>query len=257
MPDYRDEFVGRRVVITGAAGIFGVWLAEAFAECGADLLLTDARAEGVTAVADRLGARSVVADLSDDDGLATITAAMTAGDVVPAVLINNAGLYPRTPLDTTSSTDVRRVFDVNVVAPYELARQACKAMIKAQARGSIINISSGAAVRASKSGSIYSASKAAIESLTRSLALEVAGHDLRVNAVQPGFAPGSEVNELSDSHISGMLNRIPLGRTSGPNDMPAAVLWLCSSAASFVTGTTIAVDGGRTAGDYSAIGVQS
>lgn len=253
MPDYGDEFAGRRVVITGAAGIFGTWLARAFAECRAELLLTDSRADAVAALAEPLGAAWVAADLATDDGLATLTAVMTDGRS-PDVLVNNAGLYPRSPLETTTPAVVRRIFDVNVAAPYELARQACLAMTGAGVMGSIVNISSGAAVRASATGSIYAASKAALESLTRSLALEVADHGIRVNAVQPGFAPGSEVNELSESHVAGMLDRIPLGRTSGPHDMPSAVLWLCSSAASFVTATTVCVDGGRTAGDFSAAG---
>ena len=74
--------------------------------------------------------------------------------------------------------------------------------------------------------------------------------------MQPGFAPGSEVSALDDAHITSMLGRIPLGRTSGPLDAPGAVLWLCSSAAAFVTGTTLAVDGGRTAGDVPVGGVR-
>src|SRR5581483_10256294 len=169
----------------------------------------------------------------------------------PDVLINNAGLYPRTPIADTTPAEVRRILDVNVVAPYELSRRAVTAMIAAGVRGRIVNISSGAAVRPGATGSVYAASKAAVETLTRSLALEVAEYGIRVNAVQPGFAPGSAVSELSGAHIDGMLARIPLGRTSGPADAPAAVLWLASDESAFVTGTTIAVDGGRTAGDFT------
>jgi 3-oxoacyl-[acyl-carrier protein] reductase len=166
--------------------------------------------------------------------------------------VNNAGVYPRTPLATTEPPDVRRILDVNVVAPFELSRQVIALMIKAGVAGSVVNISSGAAVRPGAGGSVYAASKAALETLTRSIALEVARHGIRVNAIQPGFAPGSEVSALPDKHVTSMLARIPLGRTSGPGDAAAAVLWACSSDASFVTGTTIAVDGGRTAGDFTA-----
>lgn len=248
MLDYRTQLGGARVVITGAAGIFGSWLAEAFANAGADLLLTDNRADELSTLASRLGARTVVADLSTEAGLAAVGAAMIPA---PDVLINNAGRYPRTPVADTTPADVRRILDVNVVALYELSRRAVAAMIAAGVRGRIVNISSGAAVRPGATGSVYAASKAAVEVLTRSLALEVAEHGIRVNAVQPGFAPGSTVSELSPSHVDGMLARIPLGRTSGPADAPAAVLWLASADSSFVTGTTIAVDGGRTAGDFS------
>jgi 3-oxoacyl-[acyl-carrier protein] reductase len=254
MLDYRAELAGARVLITGAAGVFGGWLADAFATAGADLLLTDSRADELTALATRLGARTVVADLSTEAGLATVGDAMTSQWPAPDVLVNNAGRYPRTPLTETTPADVRRILDVNVVALYELSRRAVAAMIAAGVAGRIVNISSGAAVRPGATGSVYAASKAAVEVLTRSLALEVSGHGIRVNAVQPGFAPGSAVSELSESHIDGMLARIPLGRTSGPGDAPAAVLWLSSAESSFVTGTTIAVDGGRTAGEFTRTG---
>jgi 3-oxoacyl-[acyl-carrier protein] reductase len=248
--DYRDEFTGARVVVTGAAGIFGTWIAEAFAEAGADLLLSDARDEPLAELAERLGARHTTADLSDPAGLAALGDAVAGTWQAPDVLVNNAGVYPRTPLDTTDPAQVRRILDINVVAPFELTRRAVDAMVAAGVQGRIVNISSGAAVRPGAGGSVYAASKAAIETMTRSLALEVARHGIRVNTVQPGFAPGSEVSALTDEHIAGMRARIPLGRTSGPQDAPAAVLWLASGDASFVTGTTLAVDGGRTAGDY-------
>jgi 3-oxoacyl-[acyl-carrier protein] reductase len=252
MRDYRDEYAGARVVITGACGIFGTWLAEAFAAAGARLLLTDVRAEPLGALAGRLGATAVPADLTDPGQLGALTAAIGAAWESPDVLVNNAGVYPRTPLATTGPADVRRILDVNVAAPFELTRQVTGLMIKAGVAGRVVNISSGAAVRPGAGGSVYAASKAAIETLTRSIALEVARHGIRVNAVQPGFAPGSEVSALPGQHVSAMLARIPLGRTSGPDDAAAAVLWVCSSDASFVTGTTIAVDGGRTAGDFTA-----
>ncbi len=251
MRDYRDEFNGTRVVVTGAAGIFGTWIAEAFAAAGADLLLTDARPEPLAALAKRLGTRHLAADLADAGDLGRLGDAVAETWQAPDVLVNNAGLYPRTPVATTGPDEVRRILDVNVVAPYELSRRAIGAMTSAGVRGRIVNISSGAAVRPGPTGSVYAASKAAVETLTRSMALEVARHGIRINTVQPGFAPGSEVSALTDAHIRGMRDRIPLGRTSGPGDAPAAVLWLASEDASFVTGTTLAVDGGRTAGDYT------
>ncbi|SHH32263.1 3-oxoacyl-[acyl-carrier protein] reductase [Jatrophihabitans endophyticus] len=243
-----ERFAGTRVAVTGACGVIGTWIAKAFAREGARLTLTDVRAEPLAALADRLGARAVVADVTEPDGLAA------AGDAVRGceVLVNNAALYPRTPLAETTPDVVRRLFDVNVVAPFELTRQAAAAMIDAGVAGRIVNISSGAAVRPGPTGSVYAATKAAIESLTRSTALELAPAGIRVNAVQPGFAPGSEVSDLSEDHVATMRARIPLGRTSGPEDAPEAVLWLASDAAGFVTGTTVAVDGGRTAGEWKA-----
>jgi len=252
MLDYSNEFSTSRVVITGAAGIFGTWIAEAFANAGAELLLTDARADETRAVADRLGAQWVAADLTNPSDISRLVDAYTTKWEAPDVLINNAGIYPRTPLASTEPELVRRILDINVAAPFELSRRAVASMTRAAVAGSIVNISSGAALRPGVGGSIYAASKAALETMTRSLAMEVAPQGIRVNCVQPGFAPGSDVSALSADHIEKMLNRIPLGRPSGENDAASAVLWLCSSAAAFVTGATIAVDGGRTAGDYSA-----
>jgi 3-oxoacyl-[acyl-carrier protein] reductase len=222
------------------------------ADAAADLLLSDARPEPLAELAGRLDARQVAADLRDDAGLRVLGDTIADTWDAPDVLVNNAGVYPRTPLASTGPAEVRRVLDVNVTAPFELTRRAVAAMTAARVRGSVVNISSGAAVRPGAGGSVYAASKAALESLTRGLALEVARHGIRINSVQPGFAPGSEVSVLSDDHINTMRGRIPLGRTSGRHDAPSAVLWLASGAASFVTGTTIAVDGGRTAGDYTA-----
>ena len=250
-PAYYGEFTGRRVLITGAAGLFGGWIAEAFHAEGAELLLTDTRTEPLTAIGDRLGAHTVVADLSTDDGVTALTAALDERWPTADVLINNAGIYPRTPLAATERATVERILDVNVIAPYQLARHVIATMTSSGVHGAIVNIGSGAARRTTRTGGVYAASKAALEMLTRWLALEAAEAGIRVNTLGPGFAPGSEVSELPASHVAKMRAAIPLGRTSGPHDAPAAVLWLCSSAASFVTGTTLDVDGGRTAGDFA------
>jgi 3-oxoacyl-[acyl-carrier protein] reductase len=240
---------GRRVVLTGAAGVIGTWLAEAFARAGADLLLTDARP--LDRLAGRLGARAVTADLAAGAGVRTLLSAMDDAWPSPDVVVNNAGLYPRTPVGGTGRELVERVLAVNVVAAFQICQHAIARMTEAGVRGCLVTIGSGAAVRPRAGGSVYAASKAAVETMTRALALEVADRGIRVNAVAPGFAPGSEVSELPPDHVRRMLGSIPLGRASGPGDAPAAVLWLCSDDASFVTGTTVTVDGGRTAGDFT------
>lgn len=250
IPDYRDEFAGKRVVITGAAGLIGGWTAEAFHAQGAELVLSDNRPGELEALGEKLGARTAVADLSTGEGVEQLAGAIDAAWPTADILVNNAGLYPRTRVSTTDREAVEKIFDVNVIAPYQLARHVIGTMTRAGTGGCIVNISSGAAKRPTRTGGVYSASKAALEMLTRWLALETGEAGIRVNAVGPGFAPGSEVSELPEEHVAKMRAAIPLGRTSGPHDAPSAILWLCSSAASFVTGTTLDVDGGRTAGDF-------
>ncbi|WP_326834533.1 SDR family oxidoreductase [Amycolatopsis rhabdoformis] len=251
IPDYRGEFTGKRVVITGAAGLIGTWTAEAFHAEGADLLLADNRPGPVHDLAERLGGQAVVSDLGTAAGTAELLAALDERWPSADILVNNAGVYPRTPVATTDRETVEQIFAVNVFAPYQLARHVIATMTRTGTPGAIVNLSSGAAKRPTRTGGVYSATKAALEMLTRSLALETGEAGIRVNAVGPGFAPGSEVSELPEEHVAKMRRAIPLGRTSGPGDAPSAILWLCSSAASFVTGTTLDVDGGRTAGDFT------
>jgi 3-oxoacyl-[acyl-carrier protein] reductase len=251
IPDYATEFSGKRVMLTGASGIIGPWIAQAFSEAGAELLLCDNRADAVAELGGRLSAKTVVADLSTGSGVDEVLAAIDAHWPTTDILVNNAGIYPRTPVGGTDRALIERILDINVIAPFQLAQHVIGTMTRAGVAGSVVNLSSGAARRTTHIGGVYSASKAAVEMLTKALALDAAEAGIRVNAVAPGFAPGSEVSELPPEHVDKMRRSIPLGRTSGPHDAPSAILWLCSSAASFVTGTTLTVDGGRTAGDFS------
>jgi len=241
-----------RVIVTGAAGVIGAWIARAFAEDGADLLLVDARQEELDRVvqADAPRAATCCADLSTADGRSAVMDAADALWPTPDVLVNNAGIYPHADLIDSTDEDMRRVLAINVEAPFALTRETSRRMIAAGNGGTIINISSGAATVPAAGGGIYAASKAALETLTKVSALELARDGIRVNTVQPGFAPGSAVSELDDAYVARMITGIPLGRTSGPLDAPSAVLFLASDKASFITGATLAVDGGRTAGTF-------
>lgn len=246
-----------RVVVTGAAGIFGEWIAEAFAREGADLLLTDMRAEPLQQLADRLtghGARveTQAADLTEPVEIDALAATVASTWGSPDVLVNNAGIYPRGWLLDMTRAHFENILSVNLLAPFQLTQAMARLMIDHGVHGSIVNITSGAAGSTQPGGGPYSTSKAALAMYTRACALELAPYDIRVNAVSPGFAPGSEVSALDEAHIAGMTESIPLGRTSGPKDAPEAVLFLCSEKASFITGTTITVDGGRTAGTFHA-----
>jgi 3-oxoacyl-[acyl-carrier protein] reductase len=234
------EFSGKKVIVTGAAGIHGGWIAAAFAREGARLCLSDLRPIDMPA---ELQHRT---DLTDEASILDLAALVQAHWGAPDIVVNNAGVYPRDcHLLTLPAGEWDRIFGVNLRAPFLLGREMAKLMIAAGTPGSIVNIGSGAARRMSQGSVPYCTSKTALERLTSGLALELAPHRIRVNVVEPGFAPGSEVSTLGAEYVQAMTARIPLGRTSGPDDASQAVLYVCSERASFVTGAVISVDGGN------------
>lgn len=244
---------GYRVVVTGAAGVIGGWIADAFARRGAALLLSDEREDrlgeerqtGRWAGADVRLHRTDLRDLESIEDLVTVTAEHFGS---PDALVNNAGVYPHAPMLDVSAAEWDRVMAVNLTAPFLLTQGIARLMIAEGRAGSIVNIASGAALTVTVTGVPYSVSKAGLVMLTRGAALALAPYRIRVNAVGPGFAPGSAVTPLDDAYVSSMTAAIPLGRSSGPHDAPELVVYLCSAAAEFITGTFINVDGGRTAG---------
>jgi len=245
------NFTGKRVVVTGAAGIFGSWIATAFAKAGATLCLSDVRRDRLDALPAKLGANPATTllhatELRDEASIKALAALVEEKWGAPDILVNNAGLYPRTGiLLDLDVAEWDRMMDVNVRAPFLVTRAMARLMIAKGVHGAIVNIGSGAS-RKMRIGSVpYCTSKMALERLTKGQALELAPHRIRVNVVEPGFAPGSEVSPLPDEYVAMMKARIPLGHTSGPEDTPGAVLFLCSDGASFITGAVLAVDGGN------------
>jgi len=249
------EFQNKSIVITGAAGVFGRWITERFARDGARLCLSDNRGMALNELVTSLGlppARTILhaTELTDEASIRDLADHVRDAWQAPDIVVNNAGLYPRCGLLDVSAADSDRIFAVNLRAPFLVTREMAKLMIADGRRGAIVNISSGAS-RQMRDGSVaYCTSKTALERLTKGFALELAPHGIRVNAVEPGFAPGSTVSKLSDDYVAHMRARIPLGRTSGPGDAPEAVAYLCSEKASFITGAVLAVDGGNSIGTF-------
>ncbi|MDA8207354.1 MAG: SDR family NAD(P)-dependent oxidoreductase [Thermaerobacter sp.] len=246
----------KKVIITGATGIVGRRIALAFAREGSELLLAarEANTSLVKEVQEHgaLSAHYLSVDLTDEKASTAIIEAVKSEWGAPDVLVNNAGLYPLQPLLSMSTPDWDRVMAVNLRTPFILSRDVARVMVQHGIQGSIVNISSGAALRTKVGHGHYSTSKAGIEMLTKSFALELAPFHIRVNAVAPGFSPGSSESFLPDDYVAKMAAGIPLGRLSGEFDAPAAVLFLCSAHADFITGATITVDGGRTAGTFNS-----
>jgi 3-oxoacyl-[acyl-carrier protein] reductase len=253
MFDPRDEFQDKVVVITGAAGIFGTWIAEAFAGAGARLALSDVRADKLEQLARRLGISGDrvhlhPTELRDPASIADLVTTTRDALGVADILINNAGIYPSGFLLDIEVDDWDRIMDVNLRAPFVLGRAFAREMVREGKGGNIINVSSGAA-RSMRSTMVpYCVSKSALDRLSKGMAVEFAEYGIRVNVVEPGFAPGSDFTPLSDQHVKETAAKIPLGRSAGPQDTPGAIMYLCSSAASFITGATLSVDGGSSAG---------
>jgi len=251
-----QEFAGKRVVVTGAAGIFGGWIAEAFARAGATLCLSDMREALLPDVAGRLGLDPKTTllhatDLTQTSSIASLAALVAAKWGAPDIVINNAGVYPRTGvmLDLDPA-EYDRIMSVNVRAPFLVVQMMARLMIAQGVQGCFINIGSGAA-RQMPTGSVpYCVSKSSLERLSKGQALELAPYKIRVNVVEPGFAPGSDFSLLPPDYVTRMTARIPLGRNSEPDDTPSAVLYLCSKAAGYITGATLSVDGGNSIGTY-------
>src|SRR5690349_14620905 len=241
----------RVAVVTGASSGLGVAFATALAEAGADVVLAARRADRLEqtrrAVEER-GRRALVvtADVAQpEDAQGVIDAAMREYGRVDA-LVNNAGKGTAVPSTRETPEQFREVIDINLNGCYWMA-QACGRVM--QPGSSIINVSSVAALT---SGGLpqaaYSASKAGLIGLTRDLAVQWTGRKgIRVTAVAPGFFPPEMTDQFPDGYIDSQLPRIPAGRPGDPEELAAAVVFLASPAANYVTGTTLVVDGGLTA----------
>lgn len=249
------SFQDKGVVVTGAAGVFGRWISQAFAREGAKLCLSDMRMDGLEQLRDELALpedRVILhaTELTDEASIGDMTSKVREAWGAPYAVINNAGIYPRGELLDLTTEAFDRMFDVNLRAPYLVSRDMAKLMIAEGVKGSIINISSGGS-RQMRTGAVpYCTSKMALERLSKGFALELAPHKIRVNVVEPGFAPGSVVANLQEDYVAKMTARIPLGRASGPDDAPQAILYLCSDKAEFITGAVLSVDGGNSIGTY-------
>ena len=240
-----DDFVGKTVVITGAAGIYGAQLATDFAAAGARLFLTDRDAAGLASVSKRLGGNvaSATADLTDPDSIAGLCRQILAGGV-PDVVVNNAGIYPFGGLFDTPIEMWDRIMHINLRAPFLITRTLAEAMIAAGRKGAFIFIGSGAGQVLRANGLAYCTSKRGLEWLMKGVALELAPHGIRANLVAPGLALGSAGTVFPDGYAEAMAKRVPLGRAIAPGELGAAVMFLASEQAAYITGTSLSVDGG-------------
>jgi NAD(P)-dependent dehydrogenase (short-subunit alcohol dehydrogenase family) len=237
---------GSRALVTGGVGGIGWAIAEAFAAEGVAVAAADVRSpRGACGPI-----RFVAMDVADRAGvLAAFDAAEAALGGPVDILVNCAGLYPCDPLAEMTEAAWDRVMDTNAKGILLVSQECCRRLVAAGRGGAIVNITSGSAERARLGAAHYCASKAAAEMLTRCFALEFAAAGIRVNAVSPGYVEvETEVNPQSDAYKRAIIATAPLGRAGAPADVAGAVLFLCSTAAEWITGASYRVDGGSRAG---------
>lgn len=250
-----DDIKGKRALVTGACGVIGRWIAETLHEAGAVLALTDARADELAALATGLGLSgesfTKAADLTDEASIKALAAETGTRWGAVDILVNNAGIYPSGFLLDTSTEEFDRIFSVNLRAPFILTREIATQMVRQGVKGSIINISSGASRKMRRTVVPYCTSKAALDRLTKGFGVELAEFGIRVNALEPGFAAGSKVSDLTEAHIQSTISHIPLGRPSSREDVGNGLLYLASGASAYVTGATLTIDGGNSIGSLA------
>ena len=235
-------------LVTGAARGIGQAIAVQLAADGADLALCDVQAEllaDTAAKVQALGRRSQAYAMDVAQGAAVTEAVnkILADFGRIDVLVNNAGITRDTLLIRMSEEDWDAVLDINLKGAFLVTKAVVKFMMK-QRSGAIVNIASVVGVMGNAGQVNYSASKAGLIALTRTLAKELGGRNVRINAVAPGFIRTAMTDKLPEAAREAMLRNVPLGRPGEPEDVARAVAFLASDSAAYVTGQTLAVCGG-------------
>ncbi|NKB98406.1 MAG: glucose 1-dehydrogenase [Pseudomonadales bacterium] len=242
---------GKVALVTGAGSGFGRGIAQTFAEKGAQVSVLDLNASAAQETAAIIGdnAMAVCADITDRAAIAGAVAATIEWAGQLNCVVNNAGLGLRpTPLEETTETDFDRLLAVNMKSIF-LMSQVITPIFKEQGGGVVLNMASTAGVSPRPNLTWYNASKGWVITATRSMAVELAAHNIRVNALNPvaGDTPmlATFLGDDTPENRQKFIDTIPLGRLSTPQDLGQAAAFLCSDEASLITGVALEVDGGR------------
>ncbi|WP_420861152.1 SDR family oxidoreductase [Algirhabdus cladophorae] len=236
---------GKTAIITGGAQGFGAGIVRKFAQEGAKVIVADMNRDGAQAIATEVGGHAIQTDVASGDSIATLAATHPQPDII----VNNAGIthLPK-PMEDVTEEEFDRVLAVNAKSVF-LMSQYFVPMMKARGSGNILNVASTAGISPRPGLNWYNASKGWMITATKTMAVELAPHGVRVNALCPvaGETPllASFMGEDTPDRRAQFLSTIPLGRFSQPQDMGNAAAFLCSDEASMITGAALEVDGGR------------
>jgi 3-oxoacyl-[acyl-carrier protein] reductase len=236
---------GKTALITGASGGIGAAIARALHSQGATVVLTGTRLDPLNALRSELGERAHIcpADLRDPKAPDTLAEAAEAAAGPLAILVNNAGFTRDRLALRMEDEDWQSVLDLDLAAPFRLIRATLRGMLRRRV-GRIINIASIVGVTGNAGQSNYAAAKAGLIGMTKALAQEVASRNVTVNVVAPGFVVTPMTDVVAPQAKERALQAIPLGRFGQPADIAAAVAYLASDEAAWVTGATLHVNGG-------------
>ncbi|MEC7204409.1 MAG: glucose 1-dehydrogenase [Pseudomonadota bacterium] len=248
-PSFRLD--GRRALITGGGRGIGLAAAAALAEAGAHVTLTARTSSEIEDAAESIrsdggSADAIVLDMLDTAAMRSVVETADPFDI----LINNAGTNRPKTMSETTEDDFDAVLDLNLRAAYFVAQAVTDKMLAAKIPGSVINISSQMGHVGGPLRTVYCSSKWAIEGLTKSLAMELGSHDIRVNSIAPTFIETPLAKEMlkDPAFREAVLSKIKLSRTGQVEDLMGAIVFLASDAAAMITGASLLVDGGWTIG---------
>jgi len=250
---------GKSVLITGGASGIGLATAKGFAAAGAHLTLLDINADALARAGEELksayaniGVETVCGSTTDETAVESAFARAEARFGSIDILFNNAGVASNKPTLELSPAEWRRVVDINLTGVFLCAQAAGRRMTQ-KGSGVILNMASMFGVSSAPNRAAYCATKAAVASLTKVIAVEWASFGVRVNALAPGYVSTALVDELARAgryDINALKKRTPLGRLGDPSEIAELALFLASDSAAYITGQTIVADGGWTANGY-------
>ncbi|MDP9079192.1 MAG: SDR family oxidoreductase [Bacteroidota bacterium] len=239
-------------IVTGGASGIGLATTRAFVKAGIKSVIIGRNQDKLQLAKDELGELCdyKIYDLKDLAGIPDLVNELVAEHGVPDILVNNAGINMKKTFIEVTDEDFQIIIQVNLMSVFSLSREVVKRMLEKR-QGSIVNISSMAAQYGIPQVIAYTAAKSAIEGVTRAMATELSPGGVRVNCVAPGFI-ATEMSSAALTDDPGrknkVLSRTPMGKLGDPDDVAAAILYLASDAAKFVTGVVLRVDGGNAIG---------